>query len=268
MGFAPPSCFGWSAAIFQQRDALDVVGHREHVEGPEPAEQVAVLGEDRDVPRQCGRVARDVRHRARRAGRRPARRRPASHRSAAGRAPRGRPARRRPRPAPRPTSPVSTSAPGTLTARVPARVGVALDQGDRPGRARRRRPGSGRTDRPRRRGRAPTPPAAATSIPSTVVDQHLGRARVDLPEAGLRGDLEGHARARGRTVPRRRSGSRRPGRRRGSGACASRAGRPAAGRSAGGSASAARPGRRARAPPSRRGRARRAGRAARGPPRP
>ncbi len=46
----------------QQRDALDVVRHREEVEGPDRGELVAVLGEDRDVAPQRGGVAGDGSH--------------------------------------------------------------------------------------------------------------------------------------------------------------------------------------------------------------
>ena len=41
-----------------------MVGHREQVEGAYVAQRVAVLGEHRDVARQRGGVAGDVRHRA------------------------------------------------------------------------------------------------------------------------------------------------------------------------------------------------------------
>src|SRR3954453_3749544 len=46
----------------EKRDALHVVGHREEVEGGEPAQRVAELGERRHVTAQRGRVARDIGH--------------------------------------------------------------------------------------------------------------------------------------------------------------------------------------------------------------
>ena len=52
----------------KQRNALDVVGHGEQVEGTQPVEHVALLTEDGDVAGKGGRVAGDVGDRPRSAG--------------------------------------------------------------------------------------------------------------------------------------------------------------------------------------------------------
>ena len=227
-----------------------MVGHREQVEGAQPLQPVAVLGEDRDVAGQRGRVAGDVRDGARRAGRRPARRRRAWRPRAAGRGRRGRTARR--------TTAASTRStrPGRIdrARRYAARLAAACSHG-RAGRPRPRRRGPvDPTASARNRGEQPdagvqvehrlprlrAPGSRARSRPATS-----RRTGVHLPEA-VGGDRERRGRARSVTTPGRRasrvrSGSRRRAPRRASGACASRAARRAARRSAAGCASAARP---------------------------
>ncbi len=151
----------------QQSDALDVVGHREQVEGAQSLEHVAVLREDRDVPGQGGRVARDVGDRARCPGCDRSRRRYGGRPRAEGR---GRPGRPAPPGAPRGPRRRHRGGPWRR-ARSPRR---ARTRAGRPRPASRRtdrrprRPGTARTTRRRRTGRAPTPPAVRARKASTV----------------------------------------------------------------------------------------------------
>ena len=221
------------AGFRQQRDAFDVVRHREQVEGPQRRQRVAVLGEDRDVAGQRGGVAGDVRDRARRPVddllARPGAWRP----RAAGRGRPGRTARRRvggEHPVDRRRA---RRAPGRR-AQVGARRRGAARRG-RPSTAT-TRPGptrvgeeARRTARRRRTGRAPAPPAAGRSSVEHGLDQDAAarrgaparsrrrrrRRRAPLRRTVTRSD----AAAPGARAP--RSGSRRRAPRRGSGACAS-----------------------------------------------
>ena len=82
----------------EDRHALHVVGHREQVEGADARSAVAVPERRAEVAGQGGRVAGDVRDRARPAARGSRRSPPCRRRCAAGPARRGRPARQRRQP--------------------------------------------------------------------------------------------------------------------------------------------------------------------------
>ena len=232
----------------QQRHTLHVVGHREQVEGPQRREPVAVLGEDRHVAGERGGVAGHVRRPRAAGGRRPARRPRAGRPPAAGRAPPGRTARRRTTRAP---GPPARSPPR------PRRRGCGA-RGCPPAGPPRRRRAARRPDRVEERaGEQPDPRVEverrlAGLRPQQVEhrrDQHLRRARVDLPEPAL-GDGSAPGLAP-RTTARRRppAGTRRRAPPRGSGASASRDDRRGARRSAAGCATAAPRGRRGRPRP-------------------
>ena len=176
----------------QQRHALDVVRHREQVEGAQVRQRVAVLREVADVAGEGGRVAGDVRHGARlergdRAddlalGPDPRR---VEHdevgaRRRRGAAP-GRPGRR-------PT-----------VAQAVRREVVAGSAREACGRPRRRRPTrrpdrlgqeGARTARRRRRGRATAPPAAAASEVEHALDQRARAPATCGCQNPSAGDLE------------------------------------------------------------------------------
>ena len=211
-GFIANRSAAGQSPLLQQRDALDVVRHREQVEGPQPLQPVAVLGEDRDVARERGRVAGDVRDRPRRpvddlldhgAPRALARRvehdqverlvvRRGEHPvDGAGRdlrraSPR---LRRACRQASRSASTATSRGPGpTASAEERRRTGRRRRRGRAPTRpaaaaarrgpsrpaprARRGGPARSRRRRPRRRGRAPRDAAAPLGLEQALVDGH------------------------------------------------------------------------------------------------
>ena len=172
---APRDHLTVAASRHEQRDALDVVRHREQVEGPQRAR---ARSRARRRSRRRGPARRGRRRRRPpRAGcaPRPARRRPAWRPRAAGRARRGRRLRRAtPAEHGRDVAGERPRRPGQLSARERRGARVALD-GDDP--TRRRRPprrGSGRTARRRRRGRGRTRRAAGARASSTAATSASG----------------------------------------------------------------------------------------------
>ena len=134
-----------------------------------------MLAEDRDVPGQGGRVAGDVRDRARAPGRRPPRRRYGGRPRAAGRGRPGRPAPTAMPPSDRADVAGQDRGAGHVRLGVRARAaGRPRPASRRTGRPR-RRPGTARTARRRRRGRAPTPPAAGPGSPARCRRAPRGR---------------------------------------------------------------------------------------------
>ena len=177
----------------EHRDALDVVGHREEVEGAQRVQPVAVGSERREITGEAGRVAGDVRRRPAGHGRRSGVRRPCPRPPAAGRA-------RRPRVAPAPVGSARSGPPGSSDGPDLRLVGQVLTRRCVDGPAM-------RLDRDHRARPVPTPSASTTaeepdagvqvprsarpasgSAPSrTAVGQGVGGPRVHLPEVACAG---------------------------------------------------------------------------------
>ena len=201
-----------------------VIGNRSKARSR--SQRVAVLGEDRDVAGQGGRVAGDVGDRRAEPGRRPARRPYGGRPRAAGRGRPGRPAPRDAARGPRRPRPWRTVAPGTFAS--------ACSQA-------RRSPSTSVTARSaatasaRNRANSPTPayrsstdsPGRGARKSSTVSTSTSGAPGCTCQKPSPATSNADAVHRCGRPE-RRRSGSRRPRRRRATGACASPAARRAA----------------------------------------
>ena len=176
-------------ALHKVRNALDVVRHREQVEGAQrrPARSRARRRTPRRAPAPPGR------RRRRRPPAGPARRSaattsPLGARSAAGRGRRGRRGPIDAAASARSTRSGRPARPGAGRRGSPPRVvdggAVGLDGDDVTGQPDAPRPGTARTARRRRRGRATRSPGCGSSPVEHRGDQRVGGAGVHLPEAG------------------------------------------------------------------------------------